>query len=226
MKYFGEQESQVESNEALAKNLPLTFFLMFVTLLFLFRTYRKPTVILLMLPLIFIGLVLGLVLLGKSFDFFSILGLLGLIGMNIKNAIVLVEQIDLEMCIRDSDKPFYHKFASILRTLIRRKTLTLGSMVVLFVASLVIMGMMPQNFFPSLDKPYFRADVFYPDGYSINDVVKEMKSVEEHLAKQPEVKKVSITFGSTPLRYYLCLLYTSSDSGRHDGDRVYRFIHE
>ena len=30
-----------------------------------------------------------------------------------------------------------------------------------------------------------------------------MKSVEEHLAKQPEVKKVSITFGSTPLRYYL-----------------------
>ncbi len=77
MKYFGEQESQVESNEALAKNLPLTFFLMFVTLLFLFKTYRKPTVILLMLPLIFIGIVLGLLVLGKSFDFFSILGLLG-----------------------------------------------------------------------------------------------------------------------------------------------------
>lgn len=49
-----------------------------------------------MLPLIFIGIVLGLLVLGKSFDFFSILGLLGLIGMNIKNAIVLVEQIDLE----------------------------------------------------------------------------------------------------------------------------------
>ena len=71
------------------------------------------------------------------------------------------------------DKPFYHKFASILRTLIRRKVLTLGSMVALFIISLVIMGTMPQNFFPSLDKPYFRADVFYPDGYSINDVVKE-----------------------------------------------------
>ena len=101
------------------------------------------------------------------------------------------------------DKPFYHKFEKILSVLIRRKIVTLGSMIVLFVVSLVVMGMMPQNFFPSLDKPYFRADVFYPDGYSINDVVKEMKSVEEHLAKQPEVKKVSITFGSTPLRYYL-----------------------
>ena len=52
--------------------------------------------ILLMLPLIFYRYRLGLVLLGKSFDFFSILGLLRLVGMNIKNAIVLVEQIDLE----------------------------------------------------------------------------------------------------------------------------------
>lgn len=101
------------------------------------------------------------------------------------------------------DKPFYHKFASVLGVLIRKKAVTLVSMVILFIISLIIMGTMPQNFFPSLDKPYFRADVFYPDGYSINDVVKEMKSVEEHLAKQPEVKKVSITFGSTPLRYYL-----------------------
>ena len=101
------------------------------------------------------------------------------------------------------DKPFYHKFASILGVLIKKKTLTLGSMVVLFIISLVIMGMMPQNFFPSLDKPYFRADIFYPDGYSISDVEKEMTQVEAHLLQQPEVKRISTTFGSTPLRYYL-----------------------
>ncbi len=101
------------------------------------------------------------------------------------------------------DKPFYHKFANILHTLIKRKVLTLGTMVILFIASLVVMGLMPQNFFPSMDKPYYRADVFYPDGYGINQVVDEMKAVEEHLLKQPEVEKVSITFGSTPLRYYL-----------------------
>ena len=101
------------------------------------------------------------------------------------------------------DKPFYHKFEKILSVLIRRKIVTLGSMIVLFVVSLVVMGMMPQNFFPSLDKPYFRADVFYPDGYGVNDVARDMKKVEAHLLKLPEVKKVSITFGSTPLRYYL-----------------------
>ena len=101
------------------------------------------------------------------------------------------------------DKPFYHKFASVLSLLIRKKALTLGSMVVLFILSLAVMGLMPQNFFPSLDKPYFRADVFYPDGYGIRDVEEEMKKVEAHLLKQPEVKRVSVTFGSTPLRYYL-----------------------
>lgn len=96
MKIFGEDESQVESNEALAANMPLTFILMFIVLLILFKTYRKPTIILLMVPLIFIGVVLGLYLTGKMLDFFAILGVLGLVGMNIKNAIVLVDQIEIE----------------------------------------------------------------------------------------------------------------------------------
>ena len=48
------------------------------------------------MPLIFIGVVAGLVVTGKQFDFFAMLGLLGLVGMNIKNAIVLVDQIGVE----------------------------------------------------------------------------------------------------------------------------------
>ncbi|MFI3314688.1 MAG: efflux RND transporter permease subunit [Rikenellaceae bacterium] len=96
MRIKGERESQLESNAALAANLPLTFILIFITLLLLFREYKRPLVILSMIPLIFIGVVLGLVATGKLFDFFCILGLLGLIGMNIKNAIVLVEQINIE----------------------------------------------------------------------------------------------------------------------------------
>lgn len=51
------------------------------------------------------------------------------------------------------DKPFYHKFASILGVLIKKKTLTLGSMVVLFIISLVIMGMMPQTSSPHWISP-------------------------------------------------------------------------
>ncbi len=95
LRIFGEQESQQESNAALAKNMPLTLVLIFVVLLLLFRNYGEPVVILLMIPLIFIGVVLGLAATGKVFNFFSLLGLLGLVGMNIKNAVVLVEQIGM-----------------------------------------------------------------------------------------------------------------------------------
>lgn len=96
MLVLGERDTQETSNQALADNLPLTFILMFIVLLLLFKSYKKPAVILAMLPLIMIGIVLGLLVMGKMFDFFCILGLLGLIGMNIKNAIVLVDQIDIE----------------------------------------------------------------------------------------------------------------------------------
>lgn len=97
LSYFGEQQQQDKSNRALGKYVPLTFLLIYFVLLLLFPTaYRKPLVIMAMLPLIFIGVVWGLILFGKSLDFFAILGLLGLIGMNIKNAIVLVEQIGIE----------------------------------------------------------------------------------------------------------------------------------
>ena len=93
---LGEAESQAESNNALASKLPITFILIFMILLFLFHDIKRPIVILLMLPLIFIGVALGLAISGKMFDFFALLGLLGLIGMNIKNSIVLVDRIAVE----------------------------------------------------------------------------------------------------------------------------------
>lgn len=93
LKIYGEQESQQESNDALAKNMPLALILIFVILLILFGNYRDPIAILLMTPLIFIGVVGGLLLTGNSFDFFSLLGLLGLVGMNVKNAVILLASI-------------------------------------------------------------------------------------------------------------------------------------
>lgn len=93
LKIFGEQESQQESNRALGENMPLALVLIFVVLLLLFDNFRDPTIILLMIPLIFIGVVAGLLLTGNQFDFFSLLGLLGLVGMNVKNAVILVSTI-------------------------------------------------------------------------------------------------------------------------------------
>ena len=93
MKLFGEEESRDESNRALFNQLPTALLLIFVILLLLFGNLRDPMVVLVTVPLIFVGVVLGLGVTGKMFDFFSLLGLLGLVGMNIKNAVILVSRI-------------------------------------------------------------------------------------------------------------------------------------
>ena len=93
MAVFGEQESREESNSALQSKLPIAMILIFVILLLLFGNLRDPLVVLLTLPLIFTGVVAGLALSGKMFDFFSLLGLLGLVGMDIKNAVILISRI-------------------------------------------------------------------------------------------------------------------------------------
>ncbi len=101
------------------------------------------------------------------------------------------------------DKPFYHKFGNFLRLLIRYKVVTLVVMIGLFMLSLVVMGLLPQNFFPNMDKPYLRADCFLPEGYSIRETEKDMGRIEDFLMRQDEVVNVSGTYGSSPLRYYL-----------------------
>mgnify|MGYP000990634362 CR=1 FL=1 len=134
MKVFGEQESQQESNSALAEYMPLTMVLIFIVLLLLFRNYREPVIILLMIPLIFIGVVLGLAVTGKVFNFFSLLGLLGLVGMNIKNAVVLVEQIGV---LRAEGKGPYDALVSATRSRIVPVAMASGT---------TILGMLPLLF--------------------------------------------------------------------------------
>ena len=134
MKVFGEQESQQESNEALAEYMPLTLVLILIVLLLLLRNYREPVVILLMIPLIFIGVVLGLAVTGKVFNFFSLLGLLGLVGMNIKNAVVLVEQIGV---LRAAGKDPYEALTSATRSRIVPVAMASGT---------TILGMLPLLF--------------------------------------------------------------------------------
>ncbi len=101
------------------------------------------------------------------------------------------------------DKKMYDKFEKILRILIRHKALTLNLIVVLLIGSLVVMRMLPSNFFPFMNKPYFRADLFFPDGYNINNTSDELKKIEDYFIKQPGIKTVSTSMGNSHPRYYL-----------------------
>jgi multidrug efflux pump subunit AcrB len=92
----GLHESSTKANGGVMKTMPLAFLAMFVITVMFFNGFRQAFVIWCCVPLAFIGVTSGLLLTDTEFGFMAMLGFLSLSGMLIKNAIVLVEQIDLE----------------------------------------------------------------------------------------------------------------------------------
>ncbi len=97
LKWSGEFGDSSEANGDLASTLPLGFLAMVLVVVILFNALRQPLVIWLTVPLALIGVVTGLVVTGTALEFMAILGLLSLSGLMIKNAIVLVDQMDIEI---------------------------------------------------------------------------------------------------------------------------------
>jgi len=97
LEWGGEYGDSKESNENLASTIPLGLLAMVLIVFVLFGTVRQPVVIWLVVPLAIIGVVVGLLATGTPMEFMAILGLLSLSGLLIKNAIVLVDQTDLEI---------------------------------------------------------------------------------------------------------------------------------
>lgn len=97
MKWQGEYEASSESQQYLFMYLPLAIVLMIAILIALFNDYKKPLIIIFSLPLAIIGIVLGMFLSGKEFGFVAIVGTLGLMGMMIKNGVVLLEEVELQI---------------------------------------------------------------------------------------------------------------------------------
>ena len=94
MRWVGEGELQGEAIGNLMKYLPLTIFLILAILLLLFNSWRKVLLILLCFPFVFCGITPSLLLTGQPLTFMAIIGMMGLIGMMVKNAIVLVDEIN------------------------------------------------------------------------------------------------------------------------------------
>ncbi|MBQ3764376.1 MAG: efflux RND transporter permease subunit, partial [Synergistaceae bacterium] len=89
----GEDESQKKAMDGMSTLFLPCLMLMFTIMVFLFNGFRQPLIIFGSIPLIVIGVVLGLVLAHKPLDFLSIVGILSLVGMLAKNSIVLLDQV-------------------------------------------------------------------------------------------------------------------------------------
>ncbi|WP_285274949.1 efflux RND transporter permease subunit [Halopseudomonas bauzanensis] len=93
----GDFEQSSRAQEALGSTLAVPYLLMLLVTILLFARVRQPLMIWAVVPMAICGVTLGLLLTGKPFDFMALLGLLSLSGMLIKNAIVLVNEIDRQV---------------------------------------------------------------------------------------------------------------------------------
>jgi multidrug efflux pump subunit AcrB len=96
MEWGGEHESAGQAQESLGRQMPLAFGTKLLITILLFGRLRQTAVIWTIVPMAVNGAALGLLFTGLPFSFTALLGLLSLSGMLIKNAIVLVEEIDAQ----------------------------------------------------------------------------------------------------------------------------------
>ena len=99
LEWIGEYEASKASMKYLFNNYPLAIILMIAILIMLFKDYKVPTLIFCCIPLILIGVIPAVLISGKDFGFVAIVGVLGLVGMMIKNGIVLMDEINLQLSL-------------------------------------------------------------------------------------------------------------------------------
>lgn len=97
LEWGGEFESSGDANRMLMASVPLFLALMVLIVVALFNTIRQPLIVFLTVPLAIIGVAAGLLLTGSPFGFVALLGFLSLSGMLIKNSVVLLDQIDINI---------------------------------------------------------------------------------------------------------------------------------
>ena len=105
-RWVGEIELQNDALSNVLKYIPLTVFLILIILLLLFNSWKKVILILLCIPFVLCGITPALFLCRQPFTFMAIIGMIGLIGMMVKNAIVLVDEIN-RLIVEEGRQPYY-----------------------------------------------------------------------------------------------------------------------
>jgi multidrug efflux pump subunit AcrB len=97
MAWKGEASASEDASNSLFSKFPIALILMIAILILLFKDYKKPLIILCCLPLLLIGVVFGMLISGKMFGFTAMVGVLGLMGLIIRNGIVLMDEINFQL---------------------------------------------------------------------------------------------------------------------------------
>jgi len=104
LEWGGQYERSKTATNALISQTPIAFVLMAIIVVALFNGLRQPIIIMATFPLAGIGVTIGMLTLGKPFGFMALIGVMSLLGMMVRNGVVLMDQIDEEL--KKGDSPY------------------------------------------------------------------------------------------------------------------------
>jgi multidrug efflux pump subunit AcrB len=97
LEWGGEYENSGDAQKALVANIPVIVVLIVLIVIMLFDSIKKPLIIFLTAPLAVIGVTIGLLVAKQPFGFMALLGFMSLAGMLIKNSVVLIDEITVQL---------------------------------------------------------------------------------------------------------------------------------
>lgn len=127
----GQFEKSQNAESRMMSKLPLVLVMMAVIVVILFNRLRQPLIIAMTFPLAMIGITFGSIVMREPFGFMALIGAMSLLGMMVRNGVVLMDQIDEELA--KGDDPYY---AIVDASVERMRPVTVAALT-------VIVGMMP-----------------------------------------------------------------------------------
>jgi multidrug efflux pump subunit AcrB len=126
LEWGGEFESARDAQQSLIPGVVPAAVIMAITVVALFNAFRPPLIILCVIPFAMIGVTVGLLVTGQPFGFLALLGAMSLVGMMVKNAIVLLDQVNIE---KSAGKTDYHALVDATLSRLRPVLLAAGTTV-------------------------------------------------------------------------------------------------
>jgi multidrug efflux pump subunit AcrB len=165
----GSVEESAKSTSSVAAVVPAALLIMLVVLMIQLQSFSRLFLVLSVAPSGLIGVVAALLIAGKPLGFVAILGVLALVGMIVRNSVILVDQIDTE--IAHGRAPWdavieatLHRFRPILLTAAAAilgkipiaPTVFWGPMAYSIMGGLAVATMLTLLFLPALYVVWFR----------------------------------------------------------------------
>jgi len=165
----GAQEQSATAGQSIAANLPLAMFVIFTLLMLQLQSFARAVMVFLTGPLGFIGASMALLALGRPFGFVAQLGVIALTGMIIRNAVILIDQIErdvldgvdrwtaiVEAAVRRFRPIALTALAAVLAMIPLSRSAFWGPMAVAIMGGLIVATALTLLFLPALYAAWFR----------------------------------------------------------------------